>query len=129
MIFVDTNVVMYAVGASHPHRQNAVDFFLKARAEDTQLVTSAEVLQELLHVYSSVRKLQRLYGALKLIDDAQIQVWPLDHEDVILAAQLHESYPNLSARDLCHLASCRRRGANELMTFDAALSQAARVAL
>lgn len=129
MIFVDTNVVMYAVGAPHPLRQTAVDFFLKARAESTRLVTSAEVLQELLHVYLSVRKLQGLYGALKLIDDAQIEVWPLDHEDVILAAQLHETHPNLSARDLCHLASCRRRGASELMTFDAALQQAARTAL
>ena len=129
MIFVDTNVVMYAVGASHPHRQNAVDFFLKARAEDTQLVTSAEVLQELLHVYSSVRKFQSLYRALKLIEDAQIEVWPLDHEDVILAVQLHDAHPALTARDLCHLASCQRRGVSDLMTFDAALGQAARAAL
>ena len=122
MIFVDTNVVMYAVGASHPHRQIAVDFFLKARAGNTRLVTSAEVLQELLHVYSSVRKLQSLYSALKLIDDAQIEVWPLVHEDVILAAQLHDAHPALSARDLCHLASCRRRGVREIMTFDRALA-------
>lgn len=120
---------MYAVGAAHLHRQNAVDFFLKARAENTRLVTSAEVLQELLHVYSSVRKLQRLYGALKLIDDAQIEVWPLDHEDVILAVQLHDAHPALTARDLCHLASCQRRGVSDLMTFDAALGQAARAAL
>lgn len=129
MIFVDTNVVMYAVGAFHSHRQNAVDFFLKARAEDTQLVTSAEVLQELLHVYSSVGKFQRLYDALKLIDDAQIEVWPLDHEDMILAAQLHDSHPELSARDLCHLASCQRRGVSDLMTFDTILRHASQATL
>ena len=121
MIFVDTNVFMYAVGTSHPHRETAINFFLNARAADDRLVTSAEVIQELLHVYTSVGKLERFYRVLTLIDDAQIEVWPLDNQDVILAAQLHDSNPALSARDLCHLASCRRRGANDLMTFDQSL--------
>ena len=50
-----------------------------------------------------------------------VQVWPLEEGDVTLARQLHERHPELAARDLCHLASCRRRRVGEIMTFDRAL--------
>lgn len=125
MIFVDTNVFMYAVGTRHPLRQTAIDFFAKGKTENTRLVTSAEVIQELLHAYLPVARFYRFSAAIELVGDYQIEVWPLDNQDVVLAAQLHESHPVLSARDLCHLASCQRRGASELMTFDAALRSAA----
>lgn len=49
MIFVDTNAVMYAVGRPHPLRNEAQEFFRHQLAEPEGLVTSAEVLQELLH--------------------------------------------------------------------------------
>ena len=47
MIFVDTNVFMYAVGRPHSLRNDAQRFFEDGRREGKQLVTSAEVLQEL----------------------------------------------------------------------------------
>ena len=121
MIFVDTNVFMYAAGSPHPLRQSAVEFFVDARRNHVQLVTSAEVVQELLHVYVSVGRLQRLGAAMSLVDGSGIEIWPLEADDVTLAWQLHEEYPYLSARDLCHLASCRRRGVRDVMTFDQSL--------
>ena len=51
MIFVDSNVFIYAVGRSHPLRREAQEFFLESRKKGKKLITSAEVLQELLHVY------------------------------------------------------------------------------
>ena len=54
MIFVDSNVFIYAVGRAHPLKKEAQGFFLEAKREETRLVTSAEVLQELLHVYIPV---------------------------------------------------------------------------
>ncbi len=121
MIFVDANVFMYAVGAPHPLRETAVEFLLNVRRNNTPLATSAEVLQEMLHVYSSVGKFEALNEALTLVEAAGVEVWPLEKEDVILAHQLHALHPTLSARDLCHLASCRRRGVSDLMTFDVSL--------
>lgn len=116
---------MYAVGTRHSLRQKAIDFFAHGQTENTRLVTSAEVIQELLHAYLPVARFYRFDAAVELVRDYSIDVWPLDNQDVILAAQLHESHPTLSARDLCHLASCQRRGADELMTFDAELRSAA----
>ena len=48
--------------------------------------------------------------------------YALEEADVALARRLHEQYPALQARDLCHLASCRRRGVKEIKTFDQTLA-------
>ena len=121
MIFVDTNVFMYAVGRPHPLRTAARDFFVRTNGNRTPLCTSAEVLQELVHAYLPVARVETLDAAMVLVSRSRVQVWPLEEEDVTLARQLHEQYPMLGARDLCHLASCRRRGVSKVMTFDQAL--------
>ena len=124
MIFVDSNVFMYAVGKPHALRYPAVQFFTDAIHRRKLLATSAEVLQELTHVYLRAGRTDALDDALTLISRAGVEVWPLEEADVTLARQLHDSYPALEARDLCHLASCRRRGIQEIMTFDQALANA-----
>ena len=121
MIFIDTNVFMYAVGRAHPLPNPALEFFADSNRRRVPLCTSAEVLQELAHAYLPVGRLGTLDAALALVQRAGVQVWPLEEADVTLARQLHEQHPELGARDLCHLATCRRRGVGEIMTFDRAL--------
>ena len=87
----------------------------------TSLFTSAEVLQEMVHAYLPVGRFETLDAALSLVARAGVKVWPLEEEDVTLARELYTLYPALDARDLCHLASCRRRGVRQVKTFDQAL--------
>ena len=122
MIFVDSNVFMYVVGSPHPLKEEAREFLRRAYETKVALCTSAEVLQELIHAYIPADRPQSLDAALSLIDGYEMEVWPLEREDVIAARRLHLQYPQLSARDLCHLASCRRRNVREIMTFDRALA-------
>ena len=68
-------------------------------------------------------------AAMSLIVRSGVEVWPLEYEDVTLARQLHEQFPGLGARDLCHLASCRRRRVRDIKTFDQALHAVAGVDL
>ena len=124
MIFVDTNVFMYAVGRSHPLRTTAREFFVVASRDRISLCTSAEVLQELAHAYLPVGRLSSFDSALSLASSAEVEVWPLEEADVLLARSLREQHPTLQARDLCHLASCRRRRVSEIMTFDETLAAA-----
>ena len=121
MIFVDTNVFMYAVGRSHPLQDEAQAFFAEAADSHLRLFTSAEVLQELMHVYEATGRMDAFAVAMDLVDKSTAEVWPLEREDVELARQMYVQYPTLSARDLCHLASCRRRGISRVKTFDQAL--------
>ena len=120
MIFVDTNVFIYAVGRPHPLRSSAREFFVKASRDGERLCTSAEVLQELVHAYLPVGRLQTLDAAMSLAAGMGVEVWPLEEADVTLARQLYDRHPALGARDICHLASCRRRGVSKIMTFDQA---------
>ena len=124
MIFVDTNVFMYAVGRPHELKGPARRFFVEANGNAIPLCTSAEVMQELAQVYLPTGRTQALDAALGLIASAAVEVWPLEEADVTLARRLHEQYPTLQARDLCYLASCRRRGVREIKTFDDALAGA-----
>ena len=118
MIFVDTNVFMYAVGRSHPLQDPSREFFFESSTNGIPLCTSAGVLQELAHAYLPVERLETLDTAMSLVTRFGMEVWPLEHEDVTLARQLHEQHPALEARDLCYLASCRRRGVSDIKTFD-----------
>ena len=125
MIFVDTNVLMYAVGREHPLRVDAQGFFEAAMERDrNDLCTSAEVLQELLHAYIPVNRWQTLDAALMLADSCIPAVFAVEAEDVRAARVLAGGYRNLGARDLIHLAVCRRHAVTGIKTFDRGLAAA-----
>jgi predicted nucleic acid-binding protein len=124
MIFVDTSVLMYAVGGDHPLRSDARAFFETALERGEPLATSAEVLRELLHAYLPVGRLETLDAALTLAAARIPVVWSVEAEDVRLARALVTRHPGLGARDLLHLACCRRRDVDGVRTFDRALAAA-----
>lgn len=124
MTFVDTNVFMYSVGGEHPLRDEARAFFATAIENGTPLATSAEVLQELLHAYLPVSRMDTLDAALALVERCVGTVWAVEREDVRLARLLAEEHEGLGARDLIHLACCRHREVTEVKTFDRALAAA-----
>jgi len=124
MIFVDTNVIMYAVGREHPLREEARSFWLEQAGSGEVVVSSAEVLQELLHAYLPVGRLETLDAALTLSRSRLGAIWSIEPEDVELARSLVERHPGLGARDLLHVACCTRRGVDRVKTFDRALASA-----
>jgi len=118
LIFVDSNVFMYAVGRSHPLKVEAQNFFIDSSNEGKRLVTSAEVLQELLHVYLPVERIKTLDAALELATQGVDQVISVDSAAVLHARNLVDNFPGLTARDLLHLSVCQLHKIKELKTFD-----------
>jgi predicted nucleic acid-binding protein len=125
VIFVDTNLFMYAVGRPHSLQPQARLFFDESLASKARLATSSEVLQELLHAYLPVQRFATLDAAFALVDSCISSIWSVDAEDVRFARALADRYPDLNARDLLHLACCKRRGVHTLKTFDRTLASAA----
>ena len=123
MIFVDTNVFMYAVGRDHPLRRPAQQFFEQAlaKAHRARLCTSAEVLQELLHAYVPVQRMQTLDAAFQLVAGLIDEIWSVEADDVRLARELVATHAGLGARDLLHVACCKRRDVAKIKTYDRAL--------
>ena len=120
MIYVDTNVLMYAVGRPHPLRDAVRE---RLPAIDHGLMTSVEVLQELLHAYLPVGRTVELDAALLLATD-RCDVLAVESADALAARDLARTAPSLEARDLIHLALALRHGADELWTYDRALAAA-----
>ena len=124
MIFVDSNVFVYAVGRPHPLREEAQNFFIRAHEEGKSLVTSAEVLQELIHIYLPVGRMETLDAAFELATRGVDRVIPIDSDTVVYARDLISGNPSLTARDLLHLSVCQLHSVHELMTFDRNLASA-----
>ena len=83
-------------------------------------MTDAEVLQELIHRYRALRSWTGV-GDLVFSTFANLmrrRVEPMSAEDVQRAAELTETYPRLSARDLVHIAVMERVGATAIVTAD-----------
>ena len=124
MIFVDSNIFIYAVGRPHPLKAEAQNFFIQSSQKGKRLVTSAEVLQELLHAYLPVGRLATLDAAMSLAVKGVDQIFPIDSAVLIHAHNLINQHPGLTARDLVNLAICHQYQVKELKTFDRNLDAA-----
>ena len=118
MIFVDANVPMYLVGASHTHKLDAQRLLESALSAGERLVTDAEVLQEICHRYVAINRREAIQPAfdaiLRVVDD----VLPIRRSDVEHAKDTLLRYPRLSARDALHIAIMARYNITQLMSFD-----------
>lgn len=54
MILVDTNVIMYAAGAPHPHKEPSVFLLDRIARGEIDAAIDAETLQEILHRYRAI---------------------------------------------------------------------------
>ena len=124
MVFVDSNVLVFALGGPHPLRAEAAARLRAGFGRPAGLCTSSEVLQELLHIHLRRGEPDRFDDALALVRRAGIRIWPIEPEDLTLARALADVHPRLDARGLLHLAACRRRRASDLLTFDRPLAAA-----
>ena len=120
MIFVDSNVPMYLVGARHPNRDR-VERFLRSRP-DEHYVTSAEVYQEILHRYCAIDRRPAADDAFGLLDALVLSVFPITRVDVDAARMLAAQYPTLSSRGCLHLAVMQAYRIERVLTFDRGFS-------
>lgn len=123
MIFVDSNIPMYLVGGHHPHKadaQRAVESFITGRR---RLVTSSEVLQEILHRYRALDHRDAIQPAIDALLGIVDEVFPVDVEDVAEAKAILLANWGLSSRDAVHAAVMRRRKVTEILSFDKGFDQ------
>ncbi|HTC73010.1 MAG TPA: type II toxin-antitoxin system VapC family toxin [Solirubrobacteraceae bacterium] len=118
MIFVDANVPMYLVGRPHPHKLDAQVTVERLIAGREGMVTSSEVLQEIIHRYVSVDRRDRIAVAFDVLQEVVDDVFAVEKDDVLMAKDLVSSHPRLSARDAVHVAVMRRRKIARILSFD-----------
>ena len=118
MIFVDSNIPMYLVGADHPNKKRARDLLDDCFDNNERLVTDVEVLQEILHRYDSIRRRDAIQPAFDLLEATVDEVYAVEPEDVESAKEILLANDRLSARDSLHVSVMRRYAIDRVMTFD-----------
>ena len=119
MIFVDSNIPMYLVGASADHQNAARRLLERAIVGGEKLVTNAEVLQEIMHRYVAINRREAIQPAFDALLGVVDEVFPIAREDVERAKAIVAGRPTLSARDAVHVATMERHGVAQILTFDA----------
>jgi hypothetical protein len=119
VIFIDSNIPMYLVGAAHANKDASRRLLESCIERAERLVTSAEVYQEILHRYSALRRPDAIAPAFGALSGVVDEVFPIELADVERARDLLLIQPELSSRDALHASIMRRHGVTRILTFDA----------
>ncbi len=118
-IFLDANVPIYAAGTPHSMKEPCIQILVLVAQRPQAFVTSAEVLQDLLHYYVSRgrwtqgREVIQRFAALL---DRRIE--SVHAVDIQQAVALADSSTRLDARDLLHAAVMARLGCDTIISAD-----------
>ena len=118
MIFIDSNVPMYVVGAAHPNKDRAVLILSQLVREGEHLITDVEVYQEILHRYTAIGRPDAIDAAFESLDAMADDVLSFEMAEIRVARALIGSVDGLSARNALHVAVMRRAGSDRILSFD-----------
>ena len=123
MILIDANIFMYAAGQESPQRGACVRYLERiVSGEGPAVCTDAEVLQEILHRYRSLRKPEIGFQLFDAVTHLGIPILPVTDRAMAEARRLLEGYPDLSTRDGVHLGVMWEHGIEEVLSYDSDLS-------
>lgn len=117
-MLVDSNIPMYLAGAPHPNKEAARRLLEEAVAAGESLCTDAEVLQEILHRYTAIRRPADIDPAFDALLGLVDVVYPIERADVERARRLLRATSTLSARDAIHVAVMAGRDIERILSFD-----------
>ncbi len=104
MILIDTNVIMYAAGAPHPHKGPSVRLLEQVATGEVEATIDAEVLQEILHRYRAIHRWEEGKQVYDLTRQLFPVVLPVTAEILDRARQLLDTEGTIMARDALHAA-------------------------
>ena len=126
-VFLDTNVFLYAAGASHPLRDACAKVLRRVAEGSLDATINSEVIQEILYVL--IRRGRRA-EALKLANDL-ISLFPdllaVTRDEMLSASELLQEYPALSVRDAVHVGTMLRNGLRTVVSTDADFDQVSEI--
>lgn len=118
MILVDSNIPMYLVGSPSLQKTDTQRILERLVSQRQRLVTDAEVLQEILHRYTSINRRHDIQLAFDAILSIVDEVLPVDRASAERAKQIVLGYRSLSARDAVHLAVMEQHAIERILSFD-----------
>lgn len=109
---------MYLVGAPHPNKTTIQHILESCISSNIRLVTDVEVFQEILHRYGAIQRKDAIQPAFDTLTGMVDAIFPIEHEDVLIAKDIMLGSDRLSSRDALHLAVMNRRNIDRIFSFD-----------
>ena len=120
MIFLDTTVLLYAVGDSHPLKPACQEIVRLILSQELQATTTIEVIQEFTHVRSRRRSREDAARYARSYAGLLQPLVVIEDIDLHAGLEIFEQVPRLGAFDAVLAAVARRRGASSLVSADTA---------
>lgn len=117
-LFIDTNILMYAVGAPHPLKDPSLKILEAMSTGCLVGVTDTEVFQEVAYRYWSQRKWSVAVQVLRDFQPLFHEIFAIERSHLDTYYQLLSDYPRLTPRDAIHLAVMQSRHIQRLCTVD-----------
>jgi predicted nucleic acid-binding protein len=115
--FIDTNIFMYAVGATHDFRKPCQDLIEAITNGQLNASINTEVLQEILYRYDAIRKTELGHDLVNTILNTFKTIWAIDATTVQMAQKLMRTY-HVKPRDAIHAASMLNNGIHTIYSYD-----------
>lgn len=117
-VFVDAAVIIYAAGREHRLRDPSRRLLRAVVDGRTSGVTSAEVIQEILHRFTGRGDAEVGAAMAHHALDIFAPVLPVTHQVMARMPGLVRRYPHLAARDLVHVATCQEERITTIVSPD-----------
>lgn len=116
--FLDTNIVMYAIGKEHHYKHPCMRTLKQIEAGALRVVTNVEVLQEILHRYFSLGRPRIAATAFSALKELCVEILPVLEADLDLALDLLHGSPQIKIRDAVHAATMQNNGLSKIISTD-----------
>jgi uncharacterized protein len=124
VILIDANIFMYAAGRESLQRLPCKRWLENIVAGDAPAAyTDAEVLQEILHRYRSLKVAEIGFQIFDAVTHLNIPILAVTDRALREARALLADHPDLSTRDGVHLGVMREHAIEEVLSYDRGFSQ------
>lgn len=117
-VFLDVNIIMYAAGEPHPHKDPSARFLQRVAHGELDVLTDAEVLQEILYRYWHLKRVAQGAVLVEQVIRLIPNVLPVNKADALLAATLLAQHPHVEPRDTIHAAVMLNHGITQVYSYD-----------
>lgn len=118
VLFLDANVIMYALGKDHPLRDPCRKCLERVKRGEIAVLTNTEVVQEIFHRYFAIRMpniAEEAYAAMKTFCN---EILPVTLRETDKALALLKKHPSINARDAVHAATMLNHGVEKVLSAD-----------
>lgn len=120
-VYIDTNIFINLTLKKTPQYKNTKLFFRLCTDKDYLLLSSAETIQEIIHIGKNRNNLLDSIKLSKQLLRIINELLPVTTDVINKYLDFVLKYPQLESRDCIHLATCIINNINFLITYDKAL--------